>query len=248
MRVTLLGHHDIASLYSMHRIMLAAPEHQYSVFLSGPVRESREVPEALRQLARTDGELCTEFLHDERTSPTLRATTELSAPNNDSGLATLRAAAPDLIVSIRYRRILKDSAIAIPRRGVINLHSGILPDYRGVMATFWAMLNGESEVGSTLHRITDSGIDTGPIIEITRQAMRPELSYLENVLGLYDAGCAAILRAMDSISRGCEPPTTVQTRNAGAYFSTPTTADLERFHAKGLLFLSGNERNSLNFS
>ena len=232
----------------MHRIMLAAPEHQYSVFLSGPVRESREAPEALQQLARTDGELCAEFLHHEQTSTALRAMTELSAPNHDSGLETLRAAEPDLVVSIRYRRILKESAIAIPRHGVINLHSGVLPDYRGVMATFWAMLNGESEIGSTLHRITDSGIDTGPIIRISRQPMRPGLSYLENVLGLYDAGCTAILRAMDSISRGFEPPTTVQTGNSGAYFSTPTTADLARFHAQGLLLVSGNERNSLNFS
>ena len=232
----------------MHRIMLGASDHQFSVFQSGPVRESREPPEALRQLAKSDDELCAEFLHDEQTSAALRAMNELPAPNHDSGLATLRAAEPDLVVSIRYRRILRDSAIAIPRCGVINLHSGILPDYRGVMATFWAMLNGESEIGSTLHRITDSGIDTGPTIEISCQPMRPELSYLENVLGLYDAGCKAILLAIDSISRGCEPPTTVQTGNAGSYFSAPTTADLTRFHAQGLRLVSGNERNLLDFS
>ena len=179
----------------MHRIMLGASDHQFSVFQSGPVRESREPPEALRQLAKSDDELCAEFLHDEQTSAALRAMNELPAPNHDSGLATLRAAEPDLVVSIRYRRILRDSAIAIPRCGVINLHSGILPDYRGVMATFWA-----------------------------------------------------ILLAMDSISRGCEPPTTVQTGNAGSYFSAPTTADLTRFHAQGLRLVSGNERNLLDFS
>ena len=49
-----------------------------------------------------------------------------------------------------YRRILKAAAIQIPRHGVLNLHSGLLPAYKGLMATFWATLNGEEEIGCTL--------------------------------------------------------------------------------------------------
>ena len=50
------------------------------------------------------------------------------------------------------------------RLGVINLHGGLSPDYRGADCTFWALYNGEPEnIGCTLHYI-DAGIDTGKVI------------------------------------------------------------------------------------
>ena len=90
----------------------------------------------------------------------------LNDPNSPSGIALLKSANPDLIVSIRYGRILKQSAIDIPHLGVLNLHSGKLPQYRGVMATFRALLAGDATLFSTLHWIDDETIDTGRIISI----------------------------------------------------------------------------------
>jgi methionyl-tRNA formyltransferase len=86
---------------------------------------------------------------------------ELAAINRDDGFEFVRSFAPDLIVSIRFGQIFRPPLIALPRLGIINLHSGILPDYRGILATFWAMLHGETEIGCTLHYVTDAGIDTG---------------------------------------------------------------------------------------
>ena len=229
----------------MDRIMRHAPHHCYSIFLSGQLSEPASAPEELRQLAATDRRLCDEFLRDENTSPHLSSAPDLPAPNRGDGLARLRATEPDLIVSIRYRRILEDAAIAIPRHGVLNLHSAILPNYRGVMTTFWAMLAEETEIGSTLHRIVDSGIDTGPILKISRQTRRPDRSYLANVLSLYDSGCEAILSAVESIAKGSELESEQQTRGPGAYFSAPKQADLDSFRAKGLLLASGNELRQL---
>jgi methionyl-tRNA formyltransferase len=164
----------------------------------------------------------------------------LSRPNSSQGLCILRDLQPDLIISIRYRRILRDEAIAIPAKGVINLHSGILPDYRGVMATFWAMLAGEKEIGSTLHWIVDSGIDTGPVIESRRRATRPETSYLVNVLGLYAEGCEMIANAVHTIAADRELPFHGQAAK-GPYFGAPGTADVRHFEAAGLSLFDGRE-------
>jgi len=246
MKITLLGHCDLASLYALNRILRGAPDHSYTVFLSGAQGASSEPPEPLQRLAKIDGHLSERFLQDPKTSPILRETRDLPAPNRGDGLARLRSTDPDLVVSIRYRRILREEAIAIPRHGVLNLHSGILPDYRGVMATFWAMLNGETEIGSTLHRIVDSGIDTGPIIRISRQPLQAKASYLDNVLSLYRPGCEAILAAIAEIGRGEEPAARQQIAGSGRYFSTPETADLSRFHDQGGKLADGAELDSLS--
>jgi methionyl-tRNA formyltransferase len=245
MNIILLGHHDIASLYALDRILRRAPQHDYSVFLSGPLSKSAALPQSLAELEAIDRELCRGFLACADTSRRLKSPAELPSPNSAGGLAQLASGTPDLIVSIRYRRILREAAIAIPRHGVLNLHSAILPDYRGVMATFWAMLAAENEIGTTLHRIVDAGIDTGPILAISRQPARMDWSYLANVLSLYGAGCDATLAAIDSIAKGIEPVCLEQSRESGAYFSVPTSSDLARFHARGLCLATGTELEHL---
>jgi methionyl-tRNA formyltransferase len=92
----------------------------------------------------------------------------LANPNSGSGLESVRSFAPDLIVTIRYGAILKPPVIEVPPLGVLNLHSGILPAYRGILATFRAMLKQGDEIGCTLHYIRDARIDTGDIVEIHR--------------------------------------------------------------------------------
>lgn len=238
MNITLLGHYDIASLYALDRVIGLLPEHNHSVLLSGVAETKTASDSALAELHKVDAQLCERFLSGSIHGPvaaqvTARSQASFDSPNSTQGRCTLDNVRPDLIISIRYRHILHDAAIAIPRLGVLNLHSGILPDYRGVMATFWAMLNGEEQVGSTLHWIVDSGIDTGPIIDITRRAARPGLSYLANVLGLYADGCDMIARAVRAIDRGKPPPAGQQTAK-GHYYAAPGEADIGRFKRRQL--------------
>ena len=241
MNIILLGHRDIASLFALNRLISLCPEHNYSAFNSGTLKSPKRVPDALSKLANVDADLCSRYLAEYEVDSALRSARELEAPNAPAGLQLLADCEPDLIVSIRYRRILRDDAIAIPRHGILNLHSGILPDYRGVMATFWAMLNEEPEIGTTLHRIVDSGIDTGPVIGISRVKTRPRESYLANVLSLYIEGCTLLanaIKALNSgkISRGALRPTA-----PGRYHTTPDDAAIERFLAKNLSLVRGNE-------
>jgi len=239
-RIVLLGHDDLASLCALQRVIEGTPEHDYVAFFSGNLPRSPETPPELAELARIDARLCARLRESGRLARPLLEAEDLPQPNSAAGHEVLARAAPDLIVSIRYRRILKDAAIAIPPQGVLNLHSGVLPDYKGVMATFWAMLHGEDTIGATLHRIIDSGIDTGPVIGIRRTPADYGSSYLANVLRLYGPGCELITAAIHAIGAGREVAATPQAPG-GRYFSTPGIADLEAFRRRGLRLADGLE-------
>lgn len=59
--------------------------------------------------------------------------------------------------------ILKPATFDIPRLGSINLHCGRLPEYRGAPPAFWELMNGELEVGVTVHRVS-AALDAGDIL------------------------------------------------------------------------------------
>jgi len=69
----------------------------------------------------------------------------------------------DLILTCRFH-LLAPEIFLRPKWGAVNLHSSLLPKYRGVHPVSWALIDGQTETGVTLHRI-DSGIDTGPILD-----------------------------------------------------------------------------------
>jgi methionyl-tRNA formyltransferase len=158
--------------------------------------------------------------------------TSLNQPNTAGGLGTLAATEPDLMISIRYGCILKAEALSIPAKGVLNLHSGGLPEYRGVMATFRAMLANDNMLCSTLHWIDDATIDTGRIISIQSHERDPAQCYLSNTIGLYPAGCAAILEAVGMIEAGQEPDARAP-EQTGCYYSLPDQESLEAFSQAG---------------
>jgi methionyl-tRNA formyltransferase len=70
---------------------------------------------------------------------------------------------PDLIC-VFGTSLIRGDLLNEGRLGIVNLHGGLSPEYRGADCTFWALYNGEPEkVGCTLHYI-DAGIDTGRLI------------------------------------------------------------------------------------
>ena len=75
----------------------------------------------------------------------------------------IRSLKPDIILSNNFNNILKKDIIDVPKIGVINVHPGLLPFYRGMLPHFWAMVNGDNKVGVTLHYV-DEGVDTGSVI------------------------------------------------------------------------------------
>ena len=148
------------------------------------------------------------------------------------GIARIAVTEPELIISVRFGLIIREAVIAIPKHGIINLHSGLLPDYRGVMATFRAMQNNDSQIASTLHYIQDGGIDNGDIISISAIPLNSHHSYLLNVINLYAGGCRQILNAVSSLCAGEALITHPQDQDA-SYYSFPKQSELDAFAAAG---------------
>lgn len=112
--------------------------------------------------------------------------------------AELRQLAPDICVVMAYGQILPQSLLDIPKYGCVNIHTSILPKYRGAAPIQWAILNGDSETGVTLMKM-DAGMDTGWILAkaqtpITRDddaqtlhdrlgRMAAEPGFIENIVG-----------------------------------------------------------------
>jgi methionyl-tRNA formyltransferase len=85
----------------------------------------------------------------------------------------------DVAVVVAYGRILPPPFLSAPRRGCINVHFSLLPQYRGAAPVNWAIVRGEKVSGVTTMQM-DEGLDTGPILlqretEIKEAETAPEL-------------------------------------------------------------------------
>lgn len=98
-----------------------------------------------------------------------------------TALALLKELAPELIVVAAYGRILPDEILALPPRGCINVHSSLLPKYRGAAPINWAVLNGDAVSGVTIMDMAHE-LDAGDIIA---QISTP-VSRTETAQQLYD--------------------------------------------------------------
>ncbi|MFT5838857.1 MAG: methionyl-tRNA formyltransferase [Flavobacteriales bacterium] len=251
MKILLLANKDIASNLALNHLFKSiGHQHQFQIFLTSHVgKHTQYTPQKLVDLAFFEQHLFNEILFPARqnnTTPLLDKylsfngfktlgvkVSNIHAINCQQGLKRVNEIAPDLIVSIRFGLILQSAVIKIPKFGVINLHSGELPTYRGVMATFRAMQQGDTECGTSLHYISDSGIDRGEIISISRQSLDYQRSYLFNTLSVYKQGIEDVVEAITKIENTgkCE---SYSAHSQGNYFSFPCEQELIDFQKKGL--------------
>ena len=115
-----------------------------------------------------------------------------------------------------------------------NLHKSCLPAYRGMAPSFYALLNGASHVGATLHEIAD-GFDTGDIIRQVRVPVQPSDTVYSLNQKTSDAGgrmMAELLGQTDPARLAATP----QPPGSWANHSYPTRAHIRAFLAKGLRF------------
>lgn len=82
-------------------------------------------------------------------------------------ISQVRELQPDLITVAAYGQILPKELLEIPRFGCINVHTSLLPKYRGAGPIQWAILNNEPETGVTIMKM-DEGLDTGDILSQER--------------------------------------------------------------------------------
>lgn len=128
-------------------------------------RDLRVQPCAVKQLAMSKG---LPVLQPERARQ----------PEFVHQLAELR---PDLIAVMAYGQILPQAILDLPPFGCVNVHTSLLPKYRGAAPIQWAIANGDPETGVTIMQM-DAGMDTGGILTQRATPIRPE----DNAQTLHD--------------------------------------------------------------
>lgn len=119
----------------------------------------------------------------------------------------IRSLRPELMVVVAYGQILPQTLLDIPRHGCLNVHTSILPKYRGAAPIQWAIVEGEPETGVSLMQM-DAGLDTGPVIAEARTPIHDE----DDAQTLHDRlaglGAELLLRTIPDFIAGRLQPVT----------------------------------------
>jgi methionyl-tRNA formyltransferase len=159
LRVLFMGTADLSC--DSLRALIASPAFQVVAVVTQPDRpKGRELklqPSPVKELALQAG---LPVLQPERA-------------RDDGFLDALRALQPDLIAVAAYGQILPKSILDLPRFGGLNVHTSLLPAYRGAAPIQWAILNGDAQTGVTIMKM-DVGLDTGDILTQVKTPIHPE--------------------------------------------------------------------------
>lgn len=85
----------------------------------------------------------------------------------DEAVEQLRALQPDVVAVVAYGRILPQRVLDIPKKGCVNIHASLLPQYRGSAPYQWAVLDGLAETGVTAQHMALK-MDAGDIIDVAK--------------------------------------------------------------------------------
>ena len=116
----------------------------------------------------------------------------------------LRSLKPDVLVVVAYGRILPEDALSVPTYGAVNVHSSLLPTYRGAAPVQWAVLNGDTVTGvSTMYLAPE--MDTGDVIFTEKT----EIGEFETSGELFDRlmvmGAELLHKTLRAIENGTAP-------------------------------------------
>ncbi len=117
----------------------------------------------------------------------------------------IRALEPDLIVVVAYGQILKQALLDIPRHFCMNLHSSLLPKYRGAAPINWAIINGDAETGVTTMKM-DAGMDTGDMLLTKTVPIRDQDTAATLHDALAQAGGGLVLETIAKLEAGTLTP------------------------------------------
>ena len=145
--------------------------------------------------------------------------------NHPLRIEQIRAMSPDVLFSFYYRNMLCQEILDIAPQGAMNLHGSLLPLYRGRVPVNWALVNGESETGVTLHHMTGKP-DAGDIVAQEKLDIEDD----DTALTLNDKLCVLseglLEKALTEIKAGTASRTP-QKDSSATYFGKRCPADGE---------------------
>ncbi len=137
-------------------------------------------------------------------------------PNAQEWVEQARSHAPDFLFSFYYRYMLRPAWLAVPARGALNMHGSLLPHYRGRAPVHWAILNGESETGASLHYMLEKP-DAGDLVDQQAVPILENDDALAVSRKVADAAAQVLARALPRLIAGTATPTALDL-SKGSYF------------------------------
>jgi len=116
-------------------------------------------------------------------------------------LARLREIAPDCCPVVAYGALVPREALGIPRHGWVNLHFSLLPAWRGAAPVQHAVWHGDDVTGATTF-LLEEGLDTGPVLGVVTEAIRPSDTSGDLLERLSVSGAGLLVATMDALDSG----------------------------------------------
>jgi len=152
-------------------------------------------------------------------------------PNEEKFLSRMEDLSPDIIVSYSAPVVFKDKLLSIPKNGCINLHCSYLPNYAGVMPSFWTLYKKEKSTGVTVHYM-DSKIDNGKILGQEQVKIDANETMKTLIEKTKEIGGNVMCTVIKNINNG-----TIETKDnlieKGSYYTWPTIEDFRDFKKNG---------------
>ena len=136
--------------------------------------------------------------------------------NRPEWLARAAAEKPDFVFSFYYRYMLDTAWLRLPRCGALNMHGSLLPKYRGRAPVHWAIIQGETETGASLHYMVEKP-DAGALVDQASVAILEDDDALGVSVKLAAAAEQVLRRSLPSLIAGTSTARTLDLAQ-GTYF------------------------------
>lgn len=226
--------------------MLSARQDTSRVFVVPPLYRNQTALEAARRYFRTFGPRATWGLARRTLAAKVRRRSiarvcerrrvpcaSIRNVNDPAFLDRLREGT-DLIVSVSCPQIFKKDLIELAPRGCLNVHGAILPEYRGIMPSFWMLANGEDVAGVSIFFVNED-IDAGELCGQRTFEIRTGETLGAFLRRSKAVAAELLLDVLGEIERGTVSRTPLDLTK-GSYYSWPDRTAVRRFHAVGRRF------------
>lgn len=127
-------------------------------------------------------------------------------------VAAVGAAAPDFVFSLYFRRMLPAALLALAPRGALNLHGSLLPRFRGRVPVNWAVIEGATETGASLHHMVTKP-DAGDLVDQQAVPILPDDTAMDVFRKVTVAAELVLMRTVPKLLDGTAPRTPLDLRD-----------------------------------
>ena len=153
--------------------------------------------------------------------------------NSSDALEIMRDDEPEIVVSLSASQIFSKKVINVPKYATINVHNAPLPEYQGLMPSFWVLCHGRKETATTVHLMAEK-IDAGDIILQKKVPIDNDETLDSLIKKTKILTVDALLETFKLfLEHNGKPPTILISPAKATYFGFPTKADIKNFKRSG---------------